>query len=280
MWWRNAWLGLWLVAIGAGAQGRFTDPQDGYFDLSDHLLQQKGFMPVPIIITEPALDYGGGLGALWFSESLGEAKHKSGDGPMVPPSIGGLFAFKSGNGSWGAGGGYFMPLAEDRYRYLGGAGKLSLNLDYYLPISDEAAAYQLAGSGVIQQLLARVGRSNWWLGPRYIYLSCESSFAHQPPAAVPSRDLDMQIGQLSLIVDYDSRDNMLLPVRVVLWRRSWPRSAIGWGPVWRTTRWWCAAFIISRSPQGGSLDCGPMVAGLVRRPPSLPNPISACEGCR
>ena len=209
----KAWwvLGLWWVTMMAGAQGRFTDPQDGYFDLSDHLLQQKGFMPVPIIITEPALDYGGGLGALWFSESLGEAKHKSGDGPMVPPSIGGLFAFKSGNGSWGAGGGYFMPLDEDRYRYLGGAGKVSLNLDYYLPRSATAAAYQLEGVGLVQQLLARVGSSNWWLGPRYIYFSSESNFAHQSPVAVPTRDLDMQIGQLSLIVDYDSRDNMFTP---------------------------------------------------------------------
>lgn len=69
-------LGLLWVTMMAGAQGRFIDPQDGYFDLSDHLLQQKGFMPVPIIITEPALDYGGGLGALWFSESLDEARHK------------------------------------------------------------------------------------------------------------------------------------------------------------------------------------------------------------
>jgi len=207
-WWG---LGLWWVAMMAGAQGRFIDPQDGYFDLSDHLLQQKGFMPVPIVITEPALDYGGGLGALWFSESLDEAKHKSGDGPMVPPSIGGLFAFKSGNGSWGAGGGYFMPLDEDRYRYLGGAGKVSLNLDYYLPRSATAAAYQLEGAGLVQQLLARVGSSNWWLGPRYIYFSSESSFAHQSQVTVPTRDLDMQIGQLSLIVDYDSRDNMFTP---------------------------------------------------------------------
>jgi hypothetical protein len=87
----------------------------------------------------------------------------------VPPSIGGLFAFKSGNGSWGAGGGYFMPLDEDRYRYLGGAGKVSLNLDYCLPRSETAAAYQLEGAGLVQQLLARVGSSNWLVGAA-IYL--------------------------------------------------------------------------------------------------------------
>ncbi|MGN8554614.1 UNVERIFIED_CONTAM: hypothetical protein OHV15_18720, partial [Microbacterium sp. SLM126] len=36
----------------------FFDPEDGMLDLSDFLLQHKGALPVPAIITEPAIGYG------------------------------------------------------------------------------------------------------------------------------------------------------------------------------------------------------------------------------
>ena len=38
----------------------FRDPQDGKFDLSEWLLDRKGVLPVPLLITEPALGLGGG----------------------------------------------------------------------------------------------------------------------------------------------------------------------------------------------------------------------------
>jgi len=37
------------------------DPEDGTFDMSAYLSTATGFLPVPYIITEPALGYGGGL---------------------------------------------------------------------------------------------------------------------------------------------------------------------------------------------------------------------------
>jgi len=41
---------------------RFKDPVDGWFDASGWLLENIiGFMPIPLIITEPAIDNGLGL---------------------------------------------------------------------------------------------------------------------------------------------------------------------------------------------------------------------------
>ena len=38
------------------------DSTDGAFDVSDYIIQANGFVPVPIIITEPALGgFGGGI---------------------------------------------------------------------------------------------------------------------------------------------------------------------------------------------------------------------------
>ena len=67
---------------------RYIDPQDGQFDLSDHLLKYRGLLPVPIIITEPALGYGGGIAALWFKESMEEAgaRSRSASGQPAPPA--------------------------------------------------------------------------------------------------------------------------------------------------------------------------------------------------
>ena len=46
-------------AQGQSWRYRFSDPQDGAFDASEHLLQHRGALPVPIVITEPAVGAGG-----------------------------------------------------------------------------------------------------------------------------------------------------------------------------------------------------------------------------
>src|SRR5204862_5192757 len=67
-----------LLALGcqAAAQDKgalFTDPQDGALDASEWLLDRKGFLPVPVVITEPAVGYGAGAALLFFRESIREA---------------------------------------------------------------------------------------------------------------------------------------------------------------------------------------------------------------
>ena len=95
---------------------RYIDPDDGQFDLSDYLRKYRGLLPVPIIVTEPALGYGGGLAALWFKESLADAGARgvAQTGKQAPPAIGALAAFRTQNGSSGGFAGYFTPLAGDR----------------------------------------------------------------------------------------------------------------------------------------------------------------------
>jgi hypothetical protein len=60
--------------------------QDGDFDLSDWLLDRRGFLPVPVIITEPAVGYGAGLFALFFRQSIREAVANA-KGRLEPPDI-------------------------------------------------------------------------------------------------------------------------------------------------------------------------------------------------
>lgn len=192
---------------------RFIDPDDGAFDASGHLLEHSGFLPVPIIVTEPALGYGLGAAAVYFDEPIASKNrgHTAGD-RLAPPGITALGGFKTENGSWGAGAGLFRSWDDDRFRYLGGLGKVELNLDFYGPLS-RPRSYQLEGLGLVQQLSMRLADSDWMLGARYVFLSAQSAFDGALPSFIRPPELDIDVGKLGLLVNYDSRDNILTPGR-------------------------------------------------------------------
>src|SRR5215510_7486497 len=45
---------------------RFRDPEDGQFDLSTFLAHPRSFLPIPLVVTEPAVGYGGGLAGMFI----------------------------------------------------------------------------------------------------------------------------------------------------------------------------------------------------------------------
>ena len=63
--------------------GPFRDPEDGRMDVSEWLLTKKGLLPIPILVTEPAVGYGGGLVLAYFSQSLAEGADTSGQRPTT-----------------------------------------------------------------------------------------------------------------------------------------------------------------------------------------------------
>jgi hypothetical protein len=193
---------------------KFTDETDGQFDLSNYLLRHRGVLPVPMVITEPAVGYGFGIAAAYFSQSFeerAEASRKAGE-PVIPPDIAVAMGLKTENGTWAVGAGYLGFWDHDRWRYTGALGKAELQLDYY-NVSGEPRAYRLDGEAIIQQLLHRIGKSTWYAGARYAYFSSRSRFAGERPGGIAPRELDSSIGRLGIVVDHDSRDNMFTPNR-------------------------------------------------------------------
>ena len=50
---------LWSPSVfSSWFRDTLIDPEDGMLDASDYLASASGFLPVPIIITEPAVGYG------------------------------------------------------------------------------------------------------------------------------------------------------------------------------------------------------------------------------
>ncbi|SAK95116.1 hypothetical protein AWB80_07062 [Caballeronia pedi] len=191
----------------------FKDPEDGQLDMSDFLLKHKGALPVPVVITEPAVGYGLGLGLLFFSGPIAEAATDSTtERPnRAPPNVTALGGLYTQNGTWAAAAGHFHTWDDDRFRYLGAVAKVDAHLDYF-DASGQARGYTLQGAGLLQQFLARIGNSRWYVGVRYVFFDASSNFTGGAvPTDVSNFQKDQRIGAGSLILDYDSRDNIFYP---------------------------------------------------------------------
>jgi hypothetical protein len=182
-----------------------------------------GLLPVPIIITEPAVGYGVGAGVFFFHESIGykisEAMKKEEQGKLTrlqPPSVSGVFGFKTENGTWGAGGIHFGSWKGDRIRYLGGGGIFSVNLKYYG--RDEGSwfenglDYNLDLWAVLQDLKFRMGDRDVFVGGRVVYSDTTSTFEFSDNVPGINRwELGFKNIGLGPVFQYDSRDNIFTP---------------------------------------------------------------------
>lgn len=213
---------LLLVAIPASGNSffsQFVDPKDGNLDMSQWLAGRTGFLPIPIIISDPAVGYGGGLALAFFHESKdGELGEMSEDDMLtLPPSVSFAIGAATENGSWLGAGGHFGSWKEDSIRYAGAAGYGKFNLKFYGVDSnpfpdDKGLEFNLEGFLFFQELTFRVKDSNFFVGGRYSYLNTTTDFdIFDAIPGIPKNEIDDATGGLGLIINYDSRDNIISP---------------------------------------------------------------------
>jgi hypothetical protein len=203
------------TAFGQGAVS-LKDPEDGKLDLSEFLQSRSGFLPLPVIVTEPAVGFGGGLAPLFIKRPA----ETPDDAPARPPtpSIYGAAGFVTDNGSWGAGGFYLLPFSGDRFRLTGGLGYLDLNLKFYgfgadSPLQKEPIPFDIRTAATSQRVQARLGSSDFYAGVQYLFLATKSRFAGELPPGITPRELNIDVGGLGGRLEYDTRDNFLSPTR-------------------------------------------------------------------
>ncbi|EKF74792.1 hypothetical protein A11A3_07208 [Alcanivorax hongdengensis A-11-3] len=205
------------------------DPEDGQLDASRYLSEvPAGFLPVPMVITEPAVGYGFGMAGIFFHESEEQKKQRvSGNSPAILPnniSVLGLGTTENGSKALAAGHmGFWM---DDRVRYRGFVLYPDLNLDFYsLGGFDlrKPVELNLQGPLDIQELKFRLGDSRWMLGIRQSYRQVKLDLAKDIALPNPALNnavntfLDNNIGETvrtsgaGLLAEYDSRDNPLSP---------------------------------------------------------------------
>ncbi len=213
---------------------QFFDVLDGQFDASQYLSENAyGFLPVPIIITDPALDGGLGVTGLFFHESEQERDKRlksmqNSDNAaqhLMPPSVSAVIGAYTGNGSYFAGGGHMGFFDQGRVRYLGGGGYGDFNLDFFgfgdisltkpVQINTKATA-------IMQTLKFKIADSGFYIGPTHRYINAEISpsklgdlVGNLPPewqkALTELLTRSITTSGIGFTLEYDSRDNFFSP---------------------------------------------------------------------
>jgi hypothetical protein len=195
----------------ARMRARVTDPADGAIDLSSVLAKPRAFLPLPLVITEPAVGYGLG-GAALFLQPRKDADDEGWDRPDV--SVVGAIATQ--NGTRAAFGGDARRWAGGRLRTLAGAVVAKANLDFYGlgddTSFDRAVRYSLDVAAVVLQADWQVAaRSPWSIGLRYVAADVQPRLRDAPIAPGLLDDVHVKVSAPAVALTYDSRDNVFTP---------------------------------------------------------------------
>ena len=199
-----------------------TDSLDGAFDVSDFLIHKNGFIPVPIIITEPALGgFGGGVVPVFIKKRPPYIDTVRGKLRItkIPPDVTGGAAAITLNNTWFLGVFKAGTIVKSRIKYTTALAFANINLSYYRTleqVGEKEFKFNIKALPVLLQAIKRIGKSNWYSGLRYVFVKTvlsninDSTHAYQ---FFKSDDYESIISQLGAIVELDNRDNIFTPDR-------------------------------------------------------------------
>ncbi|MBE8574680.1 BamA/TamA family outer membrane protein [Vibrio sp. OPT18] len=214
--------------------GSFFDAVDDQFDMGHHIAENAvGFLPVPVLITEPAVGYGGGLVGVFMHETDEQKQQRKqaalnaidGGAQLVPGAITVLGAAGTENGSWFAFVGHRHTWLNDTIRYTGGVGTGQMNLSIYKDLSLELPnnkstdiqplEFSTETRGVVLQqgVQFRVADTPLMLGVKQFVSYTEITSDSQ----IVDKLMEYILGQtivtsgLGLTADYDTRNNLFYP---------------------------------------------------------------------
>jgi len=191
----------------------FRDSLDNAYDISDWLINKRGVLLMPTLITEPAVDYGLAVAALFFHSSYTEKKG--------PPSISGIMGGATLNGTWAAGLFHAGFWKNDRIRYMGAVAKTNANIGFYgsgnAGLQDiEEVNLNMDAWIIAQQLKFRLGKTNFFAGGRYLLLKTYNTF--EIPLDIPEfsgTEQSSTLSEATLKLELDSRNNVFTPTNGV-----------------------------------------------------------------
>jgi hypothetical protein len=200
--------------------GSFLDQfkdDDGWMDASDWVLENSaGFMPVPIIITEPAVGTGLGAAAVFFHAPKGYDGDALQTNEFVEPNITAIAAGGTENGTWFVGGGHFAHWKGDRIRYKGLLGYANVIVKFYGLDGSTTPGDGLEFTGkslfVQQPISFRMGESDFFLGAAWEYMAMETQF--DLGTGIPAIDeltIDTELSGLKFFLNYETLDNTFTP---------------------------------------------------------------------
>jgi len=191
------------------------DTLDGKLDFSSFLTDANGFIPVPQLITEPAL---GGIGFMLVPVFIQSNKYPYPDRYTAPTitAVGGMY---TGNKSWMTFITRSGAITKHNLKYQVTAGYGSINLDLYreLPLlGEQKFAFNFKTIPIYGNILKKLGNSDFYAGFEYLYLSTEVNpkflqAGKKLPTFIQEGSLNATQSSPGIIVRLDKRDNIFTP---------------------------------------------------------------------
>jgi len=221
-----------MSAVDAPREGmaRFFDPEDGQLDLSYFLENARGFLPIPIVITEPAIGYGGGLAGMFV-----RPRKEAGSEGWARPNLSAVGGFATENGTKGAFAADASRWLEGRLRTTVGGATGKVNLDFYGLGSnsaslDQKVRYSLNFSAAIAQANWQIApKSPWAVGLRYVYADVDPKLRDDSALAGLPVEPRVKVSAPTAVLEFDTRDNLFTPTEGVYAETSYlaSREALG-----------------------------------------------------
>ncbi len=207
----------------------FKDPQDGAFDVSEWIIDYNGFIPMPIIITEPAL---GGFGGALVPIFIKQNKPVEVDGKIypMPPNTTAAFGGYTLNGSWAVGAGRMAVIPKWKMRYTVGAAYMDVNMNYYFTVDklnkDVDVEFNIKAIPIYLSAVRELKDPRFTLGLEYMFMHSDLEVVsgsqtkwnlinelNQKIAEKISDDISGNIGKFGFKGSFDKRDNTFTPNR-------------------------------------------------------------------
>ncbi len=194
-------------------------------DMGEYLAENAyGFLPVPILITEPALGYGGGVMGVFLHESEEQKLARKnmaeqsidGGAKLLTPAITVAGGFATENGTKAMFIGHRRLWNDDTIRYMGGAfyGDMFMNFYGTYAVSSKGFEMNMKGGGVMQKLQFRINDTPLFLGMTQTFIRPELSVTNRDrlnEVAAKWLNLTPNVSGLGLIAEYDTQNSFLYP---------------------------------------------------------------------
>lgn len=198
----------------------FKDSVDGAFDMSDYLIEAHGFIPVPIIITEPALGgFGVALVPVFLNKNPPYVDSVNGQIKITPvaPNISGGIGLYTANNSWMTAAFRKGTFVKRRIKYTAGTGYANINMAYYRIVGEaeeKKFEFNIRTLPVYLDATKRIGFSHWYAGIKYLFLSTTVRYTGDTILSsdfVRPDEYESIVSQLGAIIELDNRDNIFTP---------------------------------------------------------------------
>jgi hypothetical protein len=191
-------------------------------------------LPIPILITEPAIGEGLGVAlALFHPVKEGKADnapvatpesiYDMSESREAPPVVSAVAGGYTNNDTWFAGIGHFNNWRNDSIRYAGGIAQARVNSRIYL--ASLPLSFSMETGIVFQELKFRIGQSDFMVGGGLIWLDADNRFGLRLPGGGddPRFAVDFRNAGLEAKLVYETRNNTMNPTEgqlaeLALWR--------------------------------------------------------------